>query len=210
MCMTKTLFVSRIGFASAGTFLALLFVFVSVPTTAHAVYAGVISTQKYTSSGSAESDSTQIQKTPVTIIPISSLGIIILTNKERADVGISRLLYNQTLVDSAQLKASDMAREGYFAHISPNGKTPWYWFKQRGYDFLYAGENLAVNFTNSQDINTAWMNSRGHKANILSKNFTEIGVATAQGMYQGKETTFVVQMFGSPAQNPKPITAPLL
>ncbi len=192
MSMTKMIRVPYSSFVSAGMFLILFSVFV-MPTTTYAAYAGVTG---HPNNDFIGSDTSQIQQISITTPTISSLGIIILTNKERADVGIPRLLYSQALADSAQLKASDMARGGYFAHISPNGRTPWYWFKQKGYDFLYAGENLAVNFTSSGDINTAWMNSQGHKANILNKNFTEIGVATAKGLYKGKETTFVVQMFG--------------
>ena len=120
-------------------------------------------------------------------------------NKDRDGKSYRHLAINPVLERAAQLKANDMAEKGYFAHKSPDGKTPWYWFKQVGYDFSYAGENLAVNFSDSVDVNTAWMNSPGHRANIMNDNFTEIGIATADGMYQGKKTTFVVQLFGRPA-----------
>ena len=66
------------------------------------------------------------------------------------------------------------------------------------YDFVYAGENLAINFEDSSEVSSAWMNSPKHKENILNGNFTEIGIATEKGFYNGKETIFVVQMFGSP------------
>src|SRR3989344_4740191 len=92
-----------------------------------------------------------------------------------------------------------MASKGYFAHVSPEGQSPWYWLKQAGYSFSYAGENLAVDFSDSADVSRAWLDSPGHRANILNKNFLETGVAISKGMYQGRETTFVVQFFGRQA-----------
>ncbi len=121
-------------------------------------------------------------------------------NQDRDEKNYRHLAINPVLQKAAQLKANHMAEKGYFAHKSPDGKTPWYWFKEVGYDFIYAGENLAVNFSDSVDVNAAWMNSPGHKANIMNENFTEIGIATAQGLYQGRTTTFVVQLFGKPAE----------
>ena len=120
-------------------------------------------------------------------------------NQDRDALNYNHLVISPVLEKAAQMKANDMAAKGYFAHTSPEGKTPWYWFDQVGYDFSYAGENLAVNFNDSVDVNTAWMNSPGHKANILNSNFSEIGIATAEGIYQGRTTTFVVQLFGRPA-----------
>jgi hypothetical protein len=120
------------------------------------------------------------------------------TNQERSVQGISGLTTSPVLTEAAQLKANDMARLGYFSHTTPSGQTPWYWFGQAGYDFMYAGENLAVNFFDSSDVTAAWMDSPGHRANLLNPLFTEVGIATAKGMYQGHETTFVVQLFGTP------------
>ena len=65
--------------------------------------------------------------------------------------------------------------------------------------FAKAGENLAVNFYESHDVVDAWMRSPSHRENILNKDFTEIGIGTARGVYQNKEAIFVVQMFGTPA-----------
>ncbi len=91
-----------------------------------------------------------------------------------------------------------MSTKGYFAHTSPEGITPWYWFTQAGYHFVFAGENLAIDFTESQDVENAWLNSPAHRANILDSRFTEIGIAVKDGIYQGQPTTYVVQMFGKP------------
>jgi uncharacterized protein YkwD len=124
--------------------------------------------------------------------------LVDLTNADRQTRNISPLTLNPVLVHAAQMKANDMAAKGYFAHNSPDGLSPWHWFEQVGYKFMYAGENLAVNFTESTDVERAWMDSPGHRANILNEKFTEIGIATQQGMYQGQNAIFVAQMFGRP------------
>lgn len=133
-----------------------------------------------------------------------------LTNIDRAQNGLSPLLVNITLQDAARRKANDMAQKSYFAHNSPDGKTPWYWFREAGYRFTTAGENLAVQFSDSIDVERAWMNSPGHRANILNGKFTEIGIAAAKGFYQGQETIFVVQLFGKPAQQPTSSVVPVV
>ncbi len=129
------------------------------------------------------------------VLPPALIG---LANSDRTENKLPELKSNPLLVLAAKYKADDMAAKGYFAHTSPEGLTPWFWFGKAGYLFSYAGENLAIDFSESADVNTAWMNSIGHRANILNKNFIEIGVATAKGVYQGHETTFVVQLFGTP------------
>ena len=132
-------------------------------------------------------------------------------NEDRATSNYRNLAINPVLEQAAQMKANDMAEKGYFAHNSPEGVTPWYWIEKAGYEFSYAGENLAVNFTDSKEVNKAWMASPGHRENIMNEKFTEIGIATAQGLYQGKMTTFIVQVFGTPAKKnsvavSKPVT----
>lgn len=121
-----------------------------------------------------------------------------LANENRIQDNKQTLTINPILVQAAELKAQDMATKGYFAHTSPEGITPWHWFGEVNYEFIYAGENLAVDFSESTDVENAWMNSPGHRANILNDNFTEIGIATAAGTYQGRPTTFVVELFGKP------------
>lgn len=124
--------------------------------------------------------------------------LVNLTNQNRAASNIAELKVSPILEKAAQMKADDMASKSYFAHNTPDGKTPWYWFEQAGYKYVYAGENLAVNFQNSEDVEIAWMNSRGHFLNIMNPKFTEIGIATSTGIYKGRQAVFVVQMFGSP------------
>lgn len=121
------------------------------------------------------------------------------TNRERSTESLGTLRTNTVLELAAKMKAEDMATKGYFSHNSPDGKTPWYWFEKAGYDYAAAGENLAVNFTDSKDVTEAWMRSPSHRANIMSGNYTEIGIATAQGTYKGRDAIFVVQEFGRPS-----------
>lgn len=120
------------------------------------------------------------------------------TNDERGKLKEGSLVINEKLVKSAQMKANDMAARGYFAHNSPDGKDPWFFFHEANYDYQYAGENLAVNFIESSDVTEAWMNSKTHRENILNNKFTEVGIATASGRYKGKDAIFVVQHFGKP------------
>jgi hypothetical protein len=141
-------------------------------------------------------------------------GVLVdLTNQNRIANSESALIRSSVLDSAAAMKAKDMASKNYFAHTSPEGLTPWYWFSQVDYNFIYAGENLAINFTESTDVENAWLASPTHRANLLNASFTEIGLATTDGIYNGTPTTFVVQMFGTPAvfasDNTEEVPAPL-
>lgn len=122
-----------------------------------------------------------------------------LTNEERGKQNLTQLSVNPLLERAAQLKAEDMATKSYFAHNSPEGRTPWYWFNTVGYNYHFAGENLAVNFTDSHEVTEAWMRSPTHQANIVNKNYTEVGTGIATGVYKGREAVFVAQLYASPA-----------
>lgn len=130
--------------------------------------------------------------------------VVDLTNQERNTNAVPELRRNAVLDEAARLKAEHMAREQYFAHYSPSGVTPWHWFAEVGYTFVHAGENLAIHFTDSSAVVRAWMNSPTHRANIVNRQFTEIGVGTARGRYQGYDTIYVVQLFGTPAAAVQP------
>jgi hypothetical protein len=126
-------------------------------------------------------------------------GILVsLSNQNRADLNIPVLKSNPLLVRAAELKANDMAQKGYFAHTSPDGHKPWYWLDQAGYRYLAAGENLAVNFNESEDVIKEWMNSPKHRANMLNSKYTEIGIATAQGKLDGDDAVFIVEFLAKP------------
>ncbi|MES2059576.1 MAG: CAP domain-containing protein [Patescibacteria group bacterium] len=124
--------------------------------------------------------------------------LVDMANSDRVAYSLGGLKTNPVLENAALMKAKDMVTKGYFAHFSPDGKAPWDWIKLAGYKYEYAGENLAIDFTDSGDVNAAWMNSPSHRANILNQHYTEIGIATQKGIYQGRETTFVVEMFANP------------
>ena len=143
------------------------------------------------------------------VAAVVSAVLLDLANADRVQNQLGTLTVNPVLIMAAQAKANDMATHSYFAHTSPQGIDPWFWFQQVGYKFDYAGENLAVDFSDSGDVNNAWMSSPLHRGNLLDPHFTEIGVATAQGMYQGRPTTFVVQEFGKPAKAKAVAQAPV-
>ncbi|MEK7227842.1 MAG: CAP domain-containing protein [Patescibacteria group bacterium] len=126
--------------------------------------------------------------------------LVDLTNEHRIENNQKPLSVNHTLEIAALMKAKDMASKGYFAHISPEGVTPWQWFINAGYPFVYAGENLAINFTESSDVENAWIASPTHHANLINSKFDETGIATYDGTYMGRSTTFVVQLFGKRPQ----------
>jgi hypothetical protein len=135
--------------------------------------------------------------------------VVDLTNTERKNINEPILKRSAVLDKAAQLKADDMAKNKYFAHFSPTGVSPWYWFEQAGYSYVHAGENLAIHFSDSGAVGDAWMNSPSHKANIVNGNYTEIGVGTAKGVYDGFDTVYVVQLFGAPAVPPASTVPPV-
>jgi len=132
--------------------------------------------------------------------------IVDLTNKERGAESLGTLQRNSVLDEAARMKAEDMADNEYFAHYSPTGVSPWYWFGQAKYNFVNAGENLAIHFSDSSDVMKAWMDSPTHRANIMDGKYTEIGIGTAKGRYQGFDTVYVVQLFGTPSESIKTVT----
>jgi len=123
--------------------------------------------------------------------------IVDLANQARSEVNLAPLKLNAKLNVSAQGKAADMMAKQYFAHISPEGVEPWFWFDQAGYNYTYAGENLALGFETAEGVHKAWMNSPGHRDNIINPNYNDIGIAIIYGDYEGSFTTIIVQHFGS-------------
>jgi hypothetical protein len=129
---------------------------------------------------------------------ISVEDLLHYTNAQRESDGLKDLRLNAKLSQAAAKKAQDMFAEDYWAHVSPSGKEPWDFILGSGYDYTYAGENLAKNFATSHEVVQAWYNSPSHKENLLSPNYDEIGFAVVNGVLNGYETTLVVQMFGRP------------
>lgn len=142
---------------------------------------------------------------------VDTSSLVSLTNQDRAAQGLGSVTINPLLVKAAQAKANDMAAKGYFSHTTPEGYSSWHWFKLVGYSYARAGENLAQGYSTASEVETAWLNSPTHRANVMNPAFTEIGIATAVGTYQGKQVIFVAEMFGTPKNVPvaaKPAPAP--
>jgi uncharacterized protein YkwD len=124
---------------------------------------------------------------------LSSIEIVGLANEDRVRHGLPELSVDPLLNLAATAKAQDMQSKNYFAHVSPEGTSPWHWFKALGYNYTYAGENLAEGFTDAQDLENSWMSSPAHRANILSPFYSEVGLA----VINNNNVNMVVQFFGS-------------
>lgn len=138
---------------------------------------------------------------------VTAENIIRLTNVARAAAGLPELKANGRLASAAFEKAEDMVLNGYFAHTSPAGLAPWHWIRKNGYDYRYAGENLAIHFFTAEGAHEGWMASPTHRSNILDERYSEIGVGVARGRYDDYDTIFVVQMFGRPKAEEAPAPA---
>jgi len=131
---------------------------------------------------------------------LTSTGIIKQTNVERANNGNLPPLAENSLLDKiANLRMEDMFAKQYFAHVSPASSSAITVAGDVGYDYLALGENLAEgDFKDSKDMVTAWMNSPGHRANILDVHYQQIGVAVREGWFEGDYAWIGVQVFGKP------------
>jgi uncharacterized protein YkwD/uncharacterized protein YukE len=130
---------------------------------------------------------------------LDAKSVVAWTNNQRRLNGQSSLVENSTLTAAAQKKVNDMFNLQYFAHESPLGKSAKDWVKEQKYEFVLVGENLALgNYEDDQALVQAWMDSPGHRANILKTTFEEIGVAVKQGIFEGDEVWLAVQIFARP------------
>jgi uncharacterized YkwD family protein len=113
--------------------------------------------------------------------------VVQLVNQQRAKAGLKSLTHRADVKNVAQKKAQDMINSNYFSHTSPNYGSPFDMLKTFGISYSYAGENIAKGQKTPQEVMNAWMNSSGHRANILKPQYDAIGV----GYYHGAW----VQMF---------------
>lgn len=112
--------------------------------------------------------------------------VVQLVNQQRAANGLKALTVNSSLTKTATLKSEDMAKLNYFDHQSPTYGSPFDMMKQYGITYRSAGENIAMGQKTPQQVMDGWMNSPGHRANILNSSYTQIGVGIAknsQGQY---------------------------
>lgn len=125
--------------------------------------------------------------------------IIEETNLQRKTAGLPELAENELLSQAALAKANDMFKNQYFEHISPEGISSGDLVQFYGYEYIVTGENLILgNFENEAELVESWMNSPGHRENILNSRYTDIGISVVQGNYEGHSVWISVQEFGFP------------
>ena len=131
---------------------------------------------------------------------LSIIGILNETNRQRKENGaLPPLSQNSKLNRIASLRIKDMFEKGYFEHKSPTGIGASDIASDVGYEFILIGENIALgNFKDDKSLVQAWMDSPGHRANILNNRYVEIGIGAEKGKYNGKEVWLAVQIFGRP------------
>ncbi len=137
-------------------------------------------------------------------------GVFAETNRQRQENNQATLDANETLNQAARAKLQDMFAQQYFEHEGPDGKGPADWVEGVGYQYIRVGENLALgNFKDDADLVQAWMDSPGHRANILHPGFTEIGIAVGLDTFEDRRTWLAVQTFALPASACPAPDAPL-
>lgn len=130
---------------------------------------------------------------------LTQAGIIQWTNVQREKYGLPELVENEHLDVSAEIKIQDMFGKQYFAHDSPVGIGIADLAEMVGYEFIGIAENLALgDFQNDEALVQGWMDSAGHRANILNERYREIGVAIKKDTFEGRDTWMAVQHFGLP------------
>lgn len=140
-----------------------------------------------------------LKPSPSAEVVLTPLGVFEETNRERLHNNLPALTKNTALDAAASAKLQDMFSRQYFAHESPSGRNAGDLVKEAEYEYINIGENLALgDFTNDITLVLAWMNSPGHRANILGTRFTEIGTAVARGMFEERDTWIAVQIFARP------------
>ncbi|MFA5962292.1 MAG: CAP domain-containing protein [Parcubacteria group bacterium] len=117
-------------------------------------------------------------------------------NEERSTKKLPPLTINAQLNMAANQKTEDMLRRNYFSHQTPEGNFVWGSIEKNGYDYKYAGENLARNFSSPDQTVSAWMGSVTHRENILGENFFDIGIGTEKISKEEKEYFYVTVLFG--------------
>lgn len=160
----------------------------------------------------------------VLLFPLTTLGrdllfgipeLVNVLNEDRVTAGLNPLKESVILNQAAALKAADMVANGYFSHTSPSGIDPWHWFKEAGYEYTYAGENLALDFESAEAVEEAWMKSPKHQANLLNPEYQEVGFAIAEGTFNNingdlktRNGVIIVQLFGRPQKPAEPVSIP--
>lgn len=139
--------------------------------------------------------------------PFTTKDVIDQTNLYRTQKGLKPLSADPQLQKAAEARATDMGVTGNFSHkvatTSPR-KHAWAFMQEAGYPMEKGGENLAVDFNTATDTMSAWQKSKTHNANLVD-DYSDIGVAIVPGKFQGRDTYFVVQLFGNKKQQKEQI-----
>ena len=131
---------------------------------------------------------------------LSPDSLLNLVNQDRSRYNLKPLQTNSRLMRAAYAKGEHMLRNSYFAHVSPDGVEPWDFIRDQSFSFAYAGENLAINYTSSYELENDFLQSPSHRENLLSPLFTETGIAVIEGQFDGGPVILTVQIFAAPAQ----------
>lgn len=127
---------------------------------------------------------------------LSTDDVIRYTNLARLSENLPALNPDPQLTQAAEAKLKDMYAFGYWDHYSPSKRTPWTFVLDAGYSYQVAGENLARDFHDPEALVKAWLNSPAHRANLLSNQYQDMGIAISEGELDGKPTVVIVQLFG--------------
>ena len=139
---------------------------------------------------------------PLHATEITRDSIVAAMNVERAKAGVAPLREETRLEAAAEDRMTDMEDQSYWAHESPQGRSPFTWLAAHGYDFRFAGENLAAGFETAELVMQGWMESPGHRENILSAEYRDCGIAIIDGGTRGPSSgKSIVVLFGT-ARNP--------
>lgn len=140
---------------------------------------------------------------------LSDNNIFNLSNNERSAGGLTAYTWNSKLASAAYNKAVHMCTNDYWAHTAPDGTSGWTFMANAGYAYVTAGENLASGYTQDSALVSGWMQSSGHRVNVMSSTYYESGVGSyycATGV--NANTTIVVAMYGSRGVAPAPVSKP--
>lgn len=135
--------------------------------------------------------------TPAELSAIISSNMISLINQSRVEAGVDPLKESPLLAQYAQAKGQDMIDQDYFTHDTPEGKRPWQWIDRSQFDYIYAGENLAMDFVTAEVVHAAFLKSPSHRRNVLNTKYQEVGIAVLEGELAGRQTTLLVEFFGT-------------
>lgn len=167
--------------------------------------------------GSSQPKNAPVEEKPQSVLAyatnVSSSGLLASTNQRRTAAGMGGLTLNSKLNSAAQAKANDMANRNYWAHNTPEGNPPWVFINNAGYAYTKAGENLACGFNTSTEVITGWYNSATHKANLLDREYKDVGFGIVNasnyncGAWAASPQTIIVALYGTPKATQKPAPA---